>query len=64
LRDWRQRGIDHEGVQSIKTAERLGLLIEEVQAFFMDAMPLTSDAVYHTLRLPRRSTVQLQLADR
>ena len=56
---------DHEGVQSVKTAERLGLLIEEVQAFFMDVMPLTcSDAVYHTLRLPRRSTVQLQLADR
>jgi hypothetical protein len=33
LRDWRQRGIDHEGVQSIKTAERLGLLTMEVQAF-------------------------------
>jgi len=41
LRDWRQRGIDHEGVQSVKTAERLGLLIEEVQAFFMDGAPLT-----------------------
>jgi hypothetical protein len=40
LRDWRQRGIDHEGVQSVKTAERLGLLREEVQAFFMDAAPL------------------------
>jgi hypothetical protein len=34
LRDWRQRGIDHEEVQSIKTAERLGLLKKEVQAFF------------------------------
>jgi hypothetical protein len=33
LRDWRQRGIDHEGVQSIKTAERLGHLTIEVQAF-------------------------------
>jgi hypothetical protein len=28
-----ERGIDHEGVQSIKTAERLGLLDTEVQAF-------------------------------
>ena len=33
LRDWRQRGIDHEGAQSIKTAERLGLLTIEVQVF-------------------------------
>jgi hypothetical protein len=40
LRDWRQRGIDHEGVQSVKTAERLGLLKGEVQAFFMEAAPL------------------------
>jgi len=28
-----ERGIDHEEVQSSKTAERLGLLIEEIQAF-------------------------------
>jgi hypothetical protein len=52
-------------VQSVKTAERLGLLIEEVQAFFMDGTPLTcSDAVSHTAHLPRRITVRLQLADR
>jgi len=28
-----ERGIDHEEVQSSKTAGRLGLLIEEIQAF-------------------------------
>jgi len=30
-----ERGIDHEEAQSIKTAERLGLLIQEVQAFLL-----------------------------
>ena len=30
-----ERGIDHEEVQSIKTAERLGLLAIEVQAFLL-----------------------------
>jgi len=45
LRDWRQRGIDHEGVQSIKTAERLGLLTIEVQVFLWTTRrKLTADA--------------------
>jgi hypothetical protein len=57
LRDWRQRGIDHEGVQSVKTAERLGLLIQEVQAFFMMQRRWVFDDVYHTLRLPRSRIV-------
>ncbi|OGQ50583.1 MAG: hypothetical protein A3I10_07735 [Deltaproteobacteria bacterium RIFCSPLOWO2_02_FULL_57_26] len=33
MRNWRLRGINHEGAQSVKTAERLGLLRKEVQAF-------------------------------
>ena len=35
LRDWRLRGINHEGVQSVKTAERLGLLIIRDSGFFL-----------------------------
>ncbi len=32
-RDWRLRGGNRKGVQILKVAERLGLLIREVQAF-------------------------------
>ena len=32
-----ERGINHEGVQSVNTAERLGLLHKEVQAFLFMA---------------------------
>jgi len=47
LRDWRQRGIDHEGAQSIKTAERLGLLKIEVQAFlWITRREFTADAIF------------------
>ena len=32
-RDWRLRGGNRKGMQILKVAERLGLLIREVQAF-------------------------------
>ncbi len=36
MHNWRLSGINHEGVQSVnKTAERLGLLNKEVQAFLL-----------------------------
>jgi hypothetical protein len=42
LRNWRLRGIDHEGAQSAKKAERLGLLSKEVQAFLLSRLSAIS----------------------
>jgi len=51
LRDWRLRGINHEGVQSVKMAERLGLLIKRGSGFFVSRLSAISVSFQLFVRL-------------